>query len=253
MLFVHLALGTAHAKSCADVFTESGLMGGRNGYGHNIRYDFYKEYESMLFLSDGIKDTFGFRNEAKNLKGAFSIAERVAQKHPEAQVVQGDFNIKGDTTRGNLRQMHLDNTKSFPFAEKSFDLIIMRKGLCLCACGPCAGFNSKHNTSKAFFEEVVRALNTDNPRAMAVLHGQEKANPKVVDRWNRIAQELESQYPVEFTFVYAKPGWGFRDARISTKPEFIGKENTRAKTPEEGEFNSIVIRPINGSQTIPRI
>mgnify|MGYP003995640107 CR=1 FL=1 len=237
------------------IILETGIMGGHLGYGNVLNYDLYRPYDSILFLSDGIDDTFGFRNEVKNIEGALSLGERVSGHFPGKKVVQTDFNIVGSTTKGNLTQMHLDNTADFPFNDETFDLIVMRKGMCLCCRRqPCGGFSSKHAASKQFFTRVIESLNLKNPKAMAILHGQEKANPKVVERWKRVAEELEQAYDVDISFGYAPPGYGFKagDDGINAVPALIDQSTMPLESAEPmlGEFNSIIIRP-RVSEAIP--
>lgn len=237
------------APSCSLIYS-TGILGGALGYGKKIDYTWYENFERMLFLSDGIADTFGFRSEARNETGAFSLAERVSERFPEKEVTQADFNIEGDLTQANLRQLFVDNSQPLPFADKSFDLVILRKGLCLCFCrAPCAGFSQKYEGSLNFFKEVIRVMDLSNPRTLAILHGQEKSDPKVVERWRRIASELESQFPVKIEFGYSRPSWGFLqgDNSIEAIPQ------VRSEVPASGDFNAIYIRPIDSDSTLPSL
>ena len=241
LVFVFYHSIVAAAPSCTLIFS-TGLLGGALGYGKKINYSSYEVYDRTLFLSDGIADTFGYRSEVRNESGAFSLAERISERFPEKEVTQGDFNIEGDQNIGNLRQLFVDNSQPLPFAENSFDLVILRKGMCLCSCrAPCAGFSQKYEGSLNFFKEVIRVMDLSNPNALAILHGQERSDPKVLERWKRIATELESQFPVKMDFGYARPRWGFLegDRGIDAIPQI------RPEPLASGDFNAIYIRPID--------
>lgn len=230
---------------CALIFSQ-GILGGGQGYGKEIDYRLYQPYQRQLFLSDGIADKFGFPSTPLYEPGAFTLAERIAARFPVKEITQGDFNIKGDTSVGNLRQMFIDNSVALPFSGNVFDLIVLRKGLCRCACyRPCAGFSDKYASSKAFFQEIIRVLDTSNPDALAILHGQEYTSNKVVARWKRIAEELQAEFPVEFIFVHSRPEWGFEpdNHKIDAFPKWIGPEFQNL----QGDLIGIYIRPSNNN------
>ncbi|MCB0386050.1 MAG: hypothetical protein KDD43_11710, partial [Bdellovibrionales bacterium] len=193
---------------CVD-HVKSGILGGELGYGAEVNTAHYSPYSRLLFLSDGFGARFGIA-DGRSFEGALSLGQIVSRSFPEKHVVSGDFITEGQTQTGNYQQRHVDNSQPLPFADNQFQFVGMRKGLCLCCRHqPCGGFSSKHEATKAFFSEVIRVLDLNDPKSLAVLHGQEFSNPKVVERWKRVAEELEQQYPVRFIFGLAPEGWGF--------------------------------------------
>ena len=245
--------GQAVEDNCILRIAQLGMLGGQLGYGKHLDYKQFENFDSILMLSDGVADTFGRANQVDNIEGAFSIGERLASRFPDKNIVQTDFNIEGVTRKGNLTQQNLDNAaESWPSVEDgAFDLVVLRKGMCTC-CNhkPCGGFSSKHQGTKTFFTNVISKLNLDNPNAMAILHGQELLNEKTVQRWHRVAEELEAEFPVEFTFARAPKGVGFEahNHGIDALPKLLDDSFDVVDKPLEGEFNSIFIRPKNAPE-----
>ena len=72
----------------------------------------------------------------------------------------------------------MDNSKPFPFAANSFDLISMVSGLCLCNSSrplrTCCGVEATVAKMSLFFRRVLRILNSENPNSMAILQGEGK-------------------------------------------------------------------------------
>lgn len=231
---------------CVDHLS-SGILGGELGYGAEVNTTYYSPYRNLLFLSDGSGTRFGVA-DGRTFEGAMSLGQTVARTYPEKHVVSGDFIIEGQTQTGNYWQRHVDNSQPLPFGDNQFQFVGMRKGLCLCCRHqPCGGFSSKHEATKAFFLEVIRVLDLNDPNSLAVLHGQEFSNPKVVERWKRVAEELEQQYPVRFIFGFAPEGWGFHHGEHGPFAKPV--KEIKASTPSE--LNSLFIVPLGFTGELP--
>lgn len=119
-------------------------------------YEAHKK-DRIVFLADG--------DDA-------SLADAVAARFPDARVTKGDYALVGTETSGNLTRRFIDNTKELGPAGGA-DLVVMRKGLCLCK-GPacCGGVRPTPHAMSDFFGRVGRLLDRGNPNAKALLHGE---------------------------------------------------------------------------------
>lgn len=126
----------------------------------------FQGFSKMLFLAEG--------------ENPFH-AKVVARKMRKAKVVTGDIHVLDPSGREyfkldeipNLQQVYADNTKRLPFADSSFDLVFMRKGLCHCHCTTtsCGGIQRNFSARRNFLSEAMRVLDKRNPKSTALLHG----------------------------------------------------------------------------------
>lgn len=183
------------------------MLGGKGGYGYDINFSHYEKSKSILLLSD-----------ASNNYG-FSIGEQLARKFPQKDIVISDFRYKNTSKNNNVTSMHLDNTKEMPFADNSYDTIVMRRGLCVCSGNKaCGGFCSINEESYLFFRRVIKTLNKKNKNSIAILHGEHGTTKEVQDIWKGYLERLEEEFSVQVSFAYSKDK-------------------------ETGLLNSIIIRP----------
>lgn len=92
--------------------------------------------------------------------------------------------------------MQMDNTQEFPLESNSFDLIVMRKGLCQCHAGTCCG-GIKANVAEGarFLMEVSRILNKQNPAAAAYLMNAGKGRVQNIEMWKAAAEKAMKEIP----------------------------------------------------------
>lgn len=166
------------------------MLGGGRGNGRSITEAHYKQAQNILLLGDSAVQNF-------------SMGERLATQFPNKLVVSTDFLFQGRRQVGNFIQMHLNNLREFPFPNDSFDVVVARRGLCICrGCTACAGFNSMNHEAFGFFDRVIRALNKRNPNSIAILHGEYGTTPPVQRVWLNFLTELEEEYGVQAYFLY---------------------------------------------------
>jgi hypothetical protein len=143
----------------------------------------YQPYARMVFLSDGIPTRWQ------------SLAEPIAQRLPDKLVVKGDYEIEGVHQHGNLTAMHIDNRLRLPLASGSADLVVMRRGMCLChGSKMCGGLHPDVPAMRRFFGEVYRLLDPQNPKAVAYLHGAYGSSSRV-QVFRKAADELMARNP----------------------------------------------------------
>lgn len=152
----------------------------------------YRDVKSVLFLSDGLSDP-----------DWFSLGKRVSEAYPAKRVVSGDFNYRGPRKAGNLELASVNNLNRFPFESDSFDMVVLRRGLCVCddrRC--CGGFSPLSLYAKNFFREAVRVMNKANPRAKVILHGSYGVTDNVVRGWTKYLEEIEEETGVRATLYF---------------------------------------------------
>jgi hypothetical protein len=143
----------------------------------------YARYHRVVFLADGLPQKWE------------SLAEPIAHLFPQKLVVKGDFEIAGTQRFDNLVAMHIDNSQKLPLEAHSADLVVMRRGLCLChGTAMCGGLKVKTPAMRRFFREVYRVLDRNNPDAVAYLHGAYGA-PERIDVFQKAADELMADHP----------------------------------------------------------
>jgi hypothetical protein len=150
----------------------------------------YDPYRRVVFLSDGDPRYWE------------SLAEPIFKMFPDKQVIKGDYEISGEHRQGNFTAMHIDNRGKLPLLSGSADLVVMRRGLCLChGTATCGGLHVKVPELRRFFEEVYRVLDRSNAKAVAYLHGSygDRARLKV---FRQAADELMALHPeIKIEFV----------------------------------------------------
>jgi hypothetical protein len=171
--------------------TAIGAIFGYHPKSNILKYDFsfLKDHKKILILSD-----------SDHLGG--QLAPKISLAHPHQKIVSGDIMFDGGKKVSTYYETHLDNTKDFPVADNSFDAIVMRRGLCVChgnqACG---GFCSVNDESKDFFERVIKALDKNNNKSVALLHGI-VSSQDIQTIWRLYFLELEAKYPIKTEFIH---------------------------------------------------
>jgi hypothetical protein len=131
-------------------------------------------FNDILFLSDG-------HQAEKNL-----ITDREHQF-----IISSDFN--------NYPGVHVmaDNNK-LPFADNSFDFILMNRGLCICHGGTsCGGIQTQKEHMLNFIEQIVRIINKKRS-SLGIFTGYSYKNqfahlsPKL---WQQAISEAKLKYP----------------------------------------------------------
>jgi hypothetical protein len=132
---------------------------------------------------------------------------------------------------GNRR---IDNTEPFRLRDNSQDLVVMNKGLCLCADKiekkhTCGGISTSVEGMTKFFMEVARVLNKDNPYAIAMLQGRvanysgNDVNYRAVEKAAKIVM---AKMNVNITFGYQRED-GTR-THIIIQPKVLSKHQRQA-------------------------
>jgi hypothetical protein len=195
-LTLTLPMARAVDRSCFfDVLAD--LMGGERGYGNTLRPEVYARSENILFLSDGVP------GKATH----YPLGIQVNRAYPEKRIVSADFGMMGKVQSGNLTQMHLDNTRSFPFPDNSFDTVVLRRGLCVCHSNMCCGgFDPVSPEAQKFFREAVRVMNKNLPKSRIVLHGAYGITPDMVHHWKGLLTQIEQESHVKATMYFTTKG-----------------------------------------------
>ena len=161
-----------------EIRTKSIMINGRFDFDDYPDFD-YSNFDKILFLSDNGK--------ANNVRLKYSMTSKL--------ILSSDFNSSSGV---NIR---LDNNK-LPFAEQSFDLILMNRGLCHCTgSNCCAGIDSNKFAMKKFLKTVINLLDSSNSQSMAILTGFYFKSEKqfVPGLWIEIIEELSEEFP-QFQF-----------------------------------------------------
>jgi hypothetical protein len=162
----------------------------------------YQPYARLVFLSDGDPQLWD------------SLAEPIAEQFPDKLVVKGDVDIHGEHHDGNLTAMHIDNTARLPLANGSADLVLMRRGMCLCHGGKmCGGLHPDVPAMRRFFGEVYRLLDPSNSKAVAYLHGAYGPAERV-EVFRKAADELMVRNP-KMKIELVSDQIGFNAVRIT--------------------------------------
>lgn len=139
----------------------------------------YQEAQSILLLGDSFLDAHSITKyslEELKAKDSYSIAEMIEpDTKPETKIYKTSLDCpeeKSGKSEGKIHSLKLDHTQPFPFHDQEFDLIVMRRGLCFCESSlkTCGGLELGPET-ELFFQEVVRTLNSGNPKAAAYIEG----------------------------------------------------------------------------------
>lgn len=177
----------------------------------------YEIVNKALFIDDPL---YVFLN-SKHLKGSFEwdpgteIKEaqdiaiisdgehaiqgrRIAAEFPNKNIVStnvSNFNfLKNMFWANNHKAVKSDNTDKIKLPDNSQDLILMRRGLCLCKsqyqC--CAGFDLGTKHAKNFFSEIARILKDDG---RAFLQGSYGMTTTHVEKMDAYLKELRVEYP----------------------------------------------------------
>jgi len=151
---------------------------------HGSNFDAYRgrHIRNILFLSDGPRPR--------------SLAESVANEFPRKRIVKSDVQILQTATSNNLTLVHVNNRLKFPFEENSFDMIVMRRGLCLCGGNEtCGGIKLNRVDQKRFLFEVARVLNKNNPFSSAFLLNDNAGAFQDISGWQRAAADVIAKVP----------------------------------------------------------
>lgn len=171
----------------------------------------FKDFSKPLFLSEGANPF-----DAKN----------VARMKPHAKVVAGDIEVTTTSENlaqldaiPNLRQVYVDNSNRLPFADNSFDLIFMRKGLCHCKCTTtsCGGIPRNFTARRDFLSEVMRVLDVRNSKSTAFLHGVVGMTEDDVREYQDAFTNIAESENFEFDVIRFPENGRFRAFRLRTK------------------------------------
>jgi hypothetical protein len=173
-----------------------------------MNVQFYKDFDSILFLNDGPYYPSGTMNQAQVVNAVY----------PEKKIVWADTGTHGEyNPEPNLRAIHLDPQAKFPFEANAFDAVTMWAGK----------IDSNEKIVVEFFGEVARVLNKKKPSAVAILHGGIAAHDdEVIDVWRKAAEEVMRRYPVRITLGFNKSGFyrGYFDAVLIQPVEALPVE-----------------------------
>ena len=205
LLLITSGSAEAVGRGCAS------LMAGYVSPGQSLSaldLNLYKDANSALFLSDGL-------SAARWL----SLGEEVSTMYPKKRIVSADFDYRGPAKIGNRELVAVNNTERFPFESNTFDVVVLRRGLCVCHGDKCCGgFNPFTPQSQSFFREAVRVMNKKNPDARIILHGSYGVTDNVVNTWKRYLGEIEAESNVEATMYFDDRDQYFM--MIGIKPKF---------------------------------
>ncbi len=183
-----------------------------------------KDFQKGWFYEGGHLNRLLFLGDGQPIHFLGSLAGKIHHLYPSKKIMRTDIYFRNLTSsEDNYTVKKMDHSKKFTLEDDSFDAVIMRDGLCVCYFKQkalrktCGGIKIKEKPSYQFFSEVVRVLDLNNPKSIAILEGGYGNNEKVVDIWRAAAAKVVSEQPVEFAFVY------------------VDKEQTK--------FNRIEIRP----------
>ena len=162
----------------------------------------YASVRRSLFLADGAR------------RGWQPLAEYVARAFPEQNVLKGDIEFRGTQRAGNLVALHIDNTQKLPLPDNSVDLVVMRRGMCLCEGSTlCGGMRPTVPAVRRFMKDVYRVLDKSNPDAVAYLHGEYGTLGRVL-AFRRAADQLQAQNP-QLHVEMVNGSYGFAAVKIS--------------------------------------
>ena len=152
----------------------------------------YEQAHNILLLSD-----------VPDKRGDIPLADAVTQLYPRTRgkVVRGDILLEGDRVDDGIRHMHLDNCAPLPFAASSFDVIVLRKGICFCSRekpASCGGLPDDVDGSAQIISEMVRVFDSSKPHSVMFLQGF-YPHPvfladKRMDFWDKVIAQLQQRY-----------------------------------------------------------
>lgn len=205
---------------------------------------------------------------------AFPLGEEISVLFPKTSTLKTSLSCPaeqdGVQLKANLKAQRLDHGKDFDLSSDSFDVIVMKSGLCCCESPSitCAGIVLSQNEVFRFLSEVVRVLNKKNSEAIAFLQGsqmafrrsakvsleQEAMNQKILQL---ALLQLEEQYPEIETELFFKSVTGqFALLKLGAqesllKEIFGGKEFDESFSYLDGIFirvkgNPIAVQPASG-------
>lgn len=190
LLLLVASSADAVQRGCASLVTPY-VSAGDPSLGR-LNLSLYRPANTVLFLSDGL-----------NADKWVSLGKKISDAFPEKTVVSGDFNYRGPAKVKNLNLIAVDNTESFPFDSDYFDVVVLRRGLCVCNHNRCCGgFAPLSVDAKSFFREAVRVMNKKNPSARVVLHGSFGVTDNVVRTWTKYLEEIEREMGVRATIYF---------------------------------------------------
>ena len=161
----------------------------------------YARYNRIVFLSDGLLGMWQ------------PLAEAVSSAYPDKLVIKGDYDLREAKRLGNLISAHIDNRVRLPLGDSSVDLVVMRRGLCLChGATMCGGLSPTVPSMRRFMKDVYRVLDKANPNAVAYLHGG-YGGPARLMAFRRAADELQAQSP-SMRVEFVESQMGFQAVRI---------------------------------------
>jgi len=157
-------------------------------------------------------------------------------------------------------QQHLNNTENFPYSRNSFDFIFMNKGLCNCSSDClkiCAGIELKQADVTQFLSRIIKIFNTENPRALSVLHGFTRPADNlyysaIQQIWIDSVKKIESQFPVQITFLRSERNHASKFALV-IRPRFKESQLDNISQQHQDDFIenlSLVGSKPNSSNTI---
>lgn len=159
--------------------------------GRELNLSDFESASRVLFLSDGSDEKYRGR-----------LGPVLAREYPEKTVISADYGILENTIERNLGKVFVDNTQTLPFLDNQFDAVVLRHGMCICESDYCcAGFVSESDAAQAFFAEVIRVLNKQNPNAFAILQGGDFVGNRQVVFWESKLKALQTQTSFQFEIL----------------------------------------------------
>lgn len=145
--------------------------------------EFYRGRRKILFLAEKASETSG-------------LAERVAAAYPRTLVVRTGIDAPPiGSFPPNCAWAVVDNRYRLPFPDNNFDLIVMRRGLCLCGERreiTCGGISIDEDSGRRFFTEVSRVLDKRSRQSLALLDAgyNYHSTPRVVQVWENASRRV---------------------------------------------------------------
>lgn len=174
--------------------------------------DFYAGYPNILFLGDGSN---GYRK-----------TREFAAAYPDQKFISSDFNYRGmtpDDTHNNLVKFQVDHRRALPFEDNSQDMILLKRGLCTCfdQCQTCGGLDLGNNSQViGFFQEVIRIMNKQNPKARAILHGDYFENEEMaMYTYLQVIRHFKNHPQVDLVYLKRREKGDDRIGGIMIRPK----------------------------------
>jgi hypothetical protein len=153
----------------------------------------YQRAKSILFLAEG------------NVDSGSALAPEVAryffEKGTPKRVVSGDISNTSEWKDENLELVHIDNRKPLAFADNTFELVVMRRGLCHCpgtnqlqgVC--CGGISLTLQELTRFLLESWRVLNKADRNSGVFFLNTGGGASQNTDTWSHLAAQLMHVHP----------------------------------------------------------